>query len=96
MSKSGFRHDAANYQWDVQSVRREVQYRDDGIKLTYRGRYGLPVPGPSERALREALALIEQGFVGRRVVSRDLVITVHGLEDRDTVSLLEGPGVGQE
>jgi len=95
MTDSRFRHDAANYQWDVDGVRRDAMFLDSPFgPIRYRGKYGLPVQGPSPRALREALALIEKGLTGRHVIDRDLVITIDGLEEHDRVSMLEGPGVG--
>ena len=96
MAHSGFRRDAANFQWDVQGVRRDVEFLDSPFRVQYVGKYGLPVHGPSARALKTTLALIEKGQTGRHVIDDNLVITVHGLEDGDRVSMLEGPGVGRE
>lgn len=90
-----FRDDWAEFIWEVENVREQVHWLDHPfIKVRYTGRHGAPTRGPSPRALRTALELVEEEFKGRRIVSNDLVITVEGLGPRDTVRMLEGPGVG--
>ncbi len=90
-----FRSDWATYVWDVKGVREQADLLDHPfIKVSYTGKYGMPIKGPSAFALRTALDLIEAGRTGQTIVSDVLVITIEGLEDPDNVSMLEGPGVG--
>lgn len=96
MKDPRFRDDVSDFQFDVAGVREHVHYLDSPFgPITFTGKYGLPVKGPSERAFRRALELIEDGLTGRHVIDNDLVITVDGLAEGDRVSLLEGPGIGR-
>lgn len=97
MQDSEFRRDVANFQWTVADVKEQAAALDSPFgPIGYRDRWGLPTRGPSPRALRAAKALIEDGSIGRHVVDRDLVVSIDGLGDRDRVSLLEGPNVGDD
>ncbi len=90
-----FRSDWAQHEWDVKGVREQVALLDHPfIKISYSGKHGIPVKGPSAFAPRKALELVEDEAIGQTIVSEDLVITIEGLADRDRVSMLEGPGVG--
>lgn len=90
-----FREDWTQHVWDVRGIREQVDLLDaPHINVSYTGKYGLPARGPSAKALREALALVEASKIGQTIVDEDLVVTIEGLHERDSVRMLEGPGAG--
>lgn len=90
-----FRDDWAEHGWDVKGIREQVGYLDHPfIRVSYTGKYGLPVKGPSEFAFRKALELIDAGQTGQHIVNDNLVITIEGLDEGSTVRMLEGSGAG--